>query len=285
MCSRQGYLQFPWGDVFYCNSLHHSVACKEWKHFPKWGCSSLPSHSSPLLLLQPEPDTHPRPMAKALLKAHQNASDWDSHFWSFQVHFSGSGLLFHGPQLARGSLFSTYIPTKGSFLSWLLKIQNSARKNSLSEGNHSKPEFKFHTYRNVPKIDRVNPGVRSDQNRWGYSRTVQLQVQGVVRAGERAKGSADKSAELWDHAETTTNARDLLCHGVSLRSTGLGDQLCLSREELQLPQSFHTIIPSAALIFMCLILIQLVGWEHEFPPLSYEVIKIRKQISPPKWIN
>lgn len=28
-CSRQGYFQLPWGDVFYCNSLHNSVACKE----------------------------------------------------------------------------------------------------------------------------------------------------------------------------------------------------------------------------------------------------------------
>lgn len=71
-CSRQGYLQLPWGDVFYCNSLHNSVACKEWKHFPEWGCSSLASHSSPLLVLLPGPDTHPRLMAQALLKAHQN---------------------------------------------------------------------------------------------------------------------------------------------------------------------------------------------------------------------
>lgn len=101
------------------------------------------------------------------------------------------------------------------------------------------------------------------------------------------RGLGSRRAELWDHTEVPAIGRDLLCHRVSLLwcdSTAQGavtDWLCLSRDELQLPQSFHTIIPSAALIFMCLILIQLVGWEHEFLPLSYEVIKIRKQISPP----
>lgn len=70
-------------------------------------------------------------------------------------------------------------------------MQNSAGKISLSERNHSKPEFKFHTYRNVPKISHIDPRVRSDQNRRGYSRAVQLQVQGVVRAAERAQGAGE----------------------------------------------------------------------------------------------
>lgn len=70
-------------------------------------------------------------------------------------------------------------------------MQNSAGKNSLSERSHSKPEFQFHTYRNVPKIGCTDPGVRSDQNRRGHSRAVQLQVQSVVRAAERAKGAGE----------------------------------------------------------------------------------------------
>lgn len=95
-------------------------------------------------------------------------------------------------------------------------MQNSALKNSPSERNHSKPEFKFHTYGNVPKIGHVVPGVGSDQNRRGYSGAVQLQVQGVVRAGERAKGFREqKGRALGSYRGTSYWQGPALSQGVA----------------------------------------------------------------------
>lgn len=77
------------------------------KTLPKMRMLIPAFHSPPLLLLLPGPDTHPRPLSQALLKAHQNAFGLGQSLLQLPGPCLGSGLLFHGPQLARGSLLST----------------------------------------------------------------------------------------------------------------------------------------------------------------------------------